>query len=75
MGPVGPVGLVGLVELESLVDPVVFFGSGGSRWFCGSVRSCPNESAWLGWSVVPALTISGFFPDPKVFSHGWVNGH
>ena len=38
MGPVGPVGLVGLVVLESLVDLVVFFGSGGSRWFGGSVR-------------------------------------
>ena len=61
MGPVGPVGLVGVVVLESLVDLVGFFGSGGSRWF--------------GGSVVPALTISGFFPDPKVFSHGWVNGH
>ena len=31
VGPVGPVGLVGLVVLESLVDLVVFFGSGGSR--------------------------------------------
>ena len=45
MGPVGPVGLVGLVVLESLVDLVVFFGSGGSRWLNhhligGSVRSC-----------------------------------
>ena len=31
VGPVGPVGLVGPVVLESLVDLVVFFGSGGSR--------------------------------------------
>ena len=40
VGPVVPVGLVGLVELESLVDLLHFFGSGGSRWFGGSVRSC-----------------------------------
>ena len=33
-----------------------------NRWVCSVL---PNESAWLGWSVVPALTISGFFSGSK----------
>ena len=55
----GPVGLVGLVVLESLVDLEGFFRV---WWVC---LVLPNDSAWLGWSGVPALTISGFFSGSK----------